>query len=464
MDIDVLIKNGKIVTHSEEFEGAVAIKNDKIEAICSDCSGFNPRLTIDAEGNCIIPGCIDPHVHLGFFSIDFNNDMKSETGAAAAGGITTVMHMLVEKGTSISRVLPERIESIEKYSYTDMAYYAAVLCDLHIEEIEKTMDLGITSFKFLMGQKGKAGEELGVVGADSRVLFLSFEKLAQLGGLAMIHAEHIEMIYAIEPRYKQAENTLETWWKTRPNVCEEIDYRVAASIAEYTHAPLYVVHTSVGRAPEIMKPFRERGNQIYLETCPHYLVLDAYGKNLKEPLLAKIIPPIRGPQDSAGLWRGLQEGTIDCIGTDSCNTMYKDKWQDGNIWNILLDFSSVETMLPLLISEGYHKGRLTMPQIVKYTSYNTAHIHGLAPRKGVLAPGSDADLLIVDLNKKKTITPDIMHSISDYNLYEGWDIIGWPIMTMIRGQVVYENDKLVGSPGYGRFIPSKPRNSHKSKG
>jgi len=452
MECDVLIKNGKIVTHSEEFDGAVAIKDEKIVAVTTDPEGIEAKKTIDAKGNVVMPGNIDPHTHIGLF-MDFETDMKSETGAAAAGGTTTVMHCLLEK-ESIPKIFPGRNEQIEKCSYTDIAFYAAIMSDVHIDEIEKTADLGVTSFKFLMGYKGKAGEEIGILGADSRILFLGFEKLAKIGGLPMIHAEHIEMVYAIEPRYKK-DNTLKTWWDARPNVAEEIDMRVAASIAEFTGSRLYQVHTSVGTAPEIYKEFRERGNTIYAETCPHYLVLDAYGKMLKNPLLAKINPPIRGPEDNEGLWKGLQEGTIDCIGTDSCNSMWKDKWQDGNIWNIYLDFSSVETMLPLMISEGYHKGRLTMPQIVKYTSYNTAHIHGLAPKKGILAPGSDADITIVDLNKKKTITPDIMHSIAEWNVYEGWEITGWPVLTMVRGKVVYEDEKIVGEPGYGRFVPCK---------
>ncbi len=454
MNADVLIKNGRIVTHSEEFDGAVAIKGEKILAVTADPAGIDAKKVIDAKGKVVMPGNIDPHVHIGLF-MDFDTDMKSETGAAAAGGTTTVMHCLLEK-ESIPKVFSGRNESIEKCSYTDIAFYAAVMSDVHIKEMEKTMDLGVCSFKFLMGYKGKAGEEIGILGADSRILFLGFEKLAKLGGQPMIHAEHIEMVYAIEPRYKK-NNTLKTWWDARPNVCEEIDIRLAAAIAEFTGAPLYVVHTSVGTAPDIVKEFRERGNKVYLETCPHYLVLDAYGKKLKEPLLAKINPPIRGPKDNEGLWKGLQNGTVDCVGTDSCNSMYKDKWQNGNIWNIYLDFSSVETMLPLLISEGYHKGRLTMPQIAKYTSYNTAHIHGLAPKKGIMAPGSDADITIVDLNLKKTITPDIMHSIAEYNVYEGWEVTGWPVMTLVRGKVVYEKEKLVGKPGYGRFVPCKPR-------
>lgn len=453
MNADVLIKNGKIVTHSEEFDGAVVIQGEKIAAVTTDPSGIEAKKVIDAKGNVVMPGNIDPHVHIGLF-MDFETDMKSETGAAAAGGTTTVMHCLLEK-ESIPKIFPGRNEQIERCSYTDIAFYAAIMSDVHIDEIEKTMDLGVCSFKFLMGYKGKAGEEIGILGADSRILFLGFEKLAQLGGQPMIHAEHIEMVYAIEPRY-MGENTLKTWWDARPNVAEEIDIRIAASIAEFTGAPLYVVHTSVGTAPQIVEEFRKRGNRVYLETCPHYLVLDAYGKMLKEPLLAKINPPIRGPEDNEGLWKGLQDGTVNCIGTDSCNSMYKDKWKDGNIWNITLDFSSVETMLPLMISEGYHKGRLTMPEIVKYTSYNTAHIHGLAPKKGILAPGSDADITIVDLNKKKTITPDIMHSIAEYNVYEGWDITGWPVMTLVRGNVVYEDEKLVGEPGYGRFVSCKP--------
>lgn len=150
------------------------------------------------------------------------------------------------------------------------------------------------------------------------------------------------------------------------------------------------------------------------------------------------------------------KGEYDCIGTDNANSMFEQKWADGNIWNIMLDFSSIEYMLPLVLSEGVNKGRLSLPEAVGLTFYGAARIHGLYPKKGVLAVGSDADLVIVDLNKKKTVKAGEMHSISDYSLYEGWEITGWPVMTMIRGKVVVDNDKIVAEPGYGQYMPCSP--------
>lgn len=450
---DIIIKNGKVVTHTDVFEADVAIDGDKIAGI-----GYGlgkAKKEIDAKGNYVMPGCIDPHTHIGLF-IDYPKDLKSETGAAAAGGNTSILHCLIG-GAPLVEQYNNCKNPISQYAYCDVGFYGALLTDAHLEEIEKLSELGVNSYKFLMAYKGKAGESIGLKGVniDNGYLYNGFEIIGKIGGLPMIHAEHIEMIYSIEPRYK-GQNSLKTWADARPNIAEEIDLYVGCRIAEELKVPLYQVHSSVGTAPQIVKEFRQRGNKVFLETCPHYFVTDCSGENLKNPLLGKINPPIRSRKDRDMIWQGLQMGEYDCIGTDNANSMFKEKWADGDIWNIMLDYSSIEYMLPLMLSEGVNKGLLTLPEVVRLTSYNTARIHGLAPRKGTMAPGSDADLLIVDLNKKKTVKAEDMHSISDYSLYEGWEITGWPVMTMVRGQVIVDNDKFVVEPGYGEFMPCAP--------
>lgn len=450
---DLIIRNGKVVTHTDVFEADIAVEEGKISGI-----GYGlgkAKQEIDAGGNYLIPGCIDPHTHIGLF-IDYEKDLKSETGAAAAGGTTSILHCLIAIDP-LKDTFNKCKDPISKAAYCDVGFYGALLTDDHLKEIEQLSELGVNSYKFLMAYKGKAGESIGLKGVniDNGYLYDGFEIIKKIGGLPMIHAEHIEMIYSVEPRYKH-ENSLKTWADARPNIAEEIDLYVGCKIAEELKVPLYQVHSSVGIAPRIVKEFRERGNKVFLETCPHYFVTDYSGENLKSPLLGKINPPIRSPKDREMIWQGLMNGEYDCIGTDNANNMFEQKWADGNIWNMMLDYSSIEYMLPLMLSEGVNKGRLSLPEVVKLTSYNTARVHGLYPKKGVMAVGSDADIVIVDLNKKKTVRAGEMHSISDYSLYEGWEITGWPAATIIRGNIVVQDDKFVVEPGYGQYLPCSP--------
>ena len=450
---DKIIRNGHIVTHSDVFEADLAIEDGKIAAIGQNLG--EAKETIDAEGKFVMPGCIDPHVHMGIF-LDYEGDVKSETAAAAAGGTTTIIQYLIGK-ESQEEVYNTMKAPISKLASCDVAFHGVLLFDSHLDEIEKMAGLGVHSNKFLMAYKGKAGEQIGLKGVniDSGFLYKAFEKMKAIGGIPMIHAEHIELVFAVEEKFKD-QNTLKTWADARPNAAEEIDLYIGCRLAEEVGCPIYQVHSSIGNAADIASEFRRRGNKVYLETCPHYLVANYYGENFESPLLGKINPPIRSPQDQENIWKGVINGEYDTIGTDSANNMYKEKWADGNIWNIQLDYSSVEYLLPLLLSEGVNKGRLSLTDVVRMTSYNTSKTFGLYPRKGVMAVGADADLVIVDLEKKKTVKASERHSISDYSLYEGWEIKGLPVRTIIRGQNVVENEKLVAEPGCGQFVPTEP--------
>lgn len=452
---DTTIRNGKVVTKDDIFEADIAIEGGKIAAIGSGLG--KAKEEVDAKGLYVMPGCIDPHTHIGIF-VDKEKDLKSETGAAVYAGTTTVMHCLVGAGPLTDQYNDYK-HLIETVGHTDMAFYGALLTDDQLNEIEKLSAKGVTSWKFLMGYKGKAAESIGLEGVnfDDGYAYDGFEIIRKTGGLPMIHAEHIEMIYSIEKKYLK-ENTLKAWADARPNVAEEIDLRIYCSIAEEVGVPLYQVHSSVGTCPAIVQEFRDRGNKIFLETCPHYFVTDYYGKNLNvSPLLGKINPPIRSPKDREMIEQGLLKGGVyDCIGTDSASSMYKDKWADGSIWNIVLDFSSIGYMFPLVLSELVNKKGLPLTEAVRLTSYNAARIHGLYPKKGVLNVGSDADIIIVDLNKTRKVKAENMPSISDYSLYEGWEITGWPVRTFVRGTTVFKDDKIVGKPGFGEYVPCQP--------
>ncbi len=445
---DIVIRNGKVVTHTDVFEADVAIEGEQIAAIGKGIG--KGKKEIDASGKYVMPGAIDPHTHIGVF-VDFEKDCKSDTAAAAAGGTTSILHCLFSKAPILETYKTIRA-GFEKFSTCDFGFYAALLYDGDLDAIDQLSASGVNSYKFLLGYKGKAAESIGLVGVniDNGYLYRGFDNIRKNGGVPMIHAENAELISTVEKKFKK-ENKLRTWADARPNAAEEIDLYVSCRIAEEVGSTLYQVHSSVGTAAQIAKEFRERGNKVFLETCPHYFLIDYDGKNLKQPLLGKINPPIRSPKDREMVLNGVIRGDYDLIGTDTCGSLYKEKWMDGNIWNMQLDWSSIEYMFPLVLSELVNKGRITLPDAVRLTSYNCARIHGLYPKKGVMAVGSDADINIVDLNKTKKVKASEMHSWADYSIYEGWEIKGWPVLTMIRGRVVVEDGKVLGKPGDGKF-------------
>jgi len=456
---DIVIKNGKVVTHTDVFEADVAIEGEKIAAIGANLG--SAKKEIDAKGNYVMPGVIDPHTHIGIFVKPYSKDLESETYAALFGGTTTILHCLIGNDPMLKQYEDSKAP-IKTHAYCDVGFYAALLTDDDLQSIEKLSELGVNSYKFLLAYKGKAAESIGLKGVniDNGYLYRGFEIIKKTGGLPMIHAENVETAFAIEYKFKD-QDTLKTYCDARPNILEEMDLYTSCRIAEEIGVPLYQVHSSVGSAPDIVREFRQRGNKVFLETCPTYFILDYYGENLKEPKFGKINPPIRSPQDKERVLKNLIAGEYDCLGTDTANNTREQKTgKTGNIWDIMLDWSDIELMLPLVLSECVNKGHLTLPEVARITSYNTARIHGLYPKKGVMAVGSDADLLIIDLNKKKVLKAadkSVWHSkVADYCLYEGWEVTGWPVMTMIRGKVVVENDQCLIEPGYGEYVACQP--------
>ena len=462
MDFDLAVRNGKIVTHINEFEGTIGVRDGKIAAIMAPDADISAGKVIDAKGLHVMPGCIDTHAHMWTW-MAIEDDMPWTTSACAAGGVTTILCFIVDK-RPLAEMWHDWRDAIDKYSRVDVAFHFDIMTDTHIAEIDKAVELGITSFKFLMGYVGRAGlkgggvDGGGILGADSRICLLGFEKIAEFDGLPMVHAEHVELCYPLEDRFEKEVkgHSLKYLQDVRPKVAEHIDLFVASAIAEMVGSRLYCVHQTTGECTDVVVPFRERGNEIYLETCPHYLVLDDAGTGLKEPLLSKISPPIRSKWDQDRLWKGIMEGKIETIGTDTTANMYRQKIGDGTIGDIMLDWSAMELMLPLMLSQGYNKGRLTLSQIAALTSYNAAQIFDVSD-KGAIEVGKDADMVIVDVNKTKHITPDIIHDNLDWILYEGWDITGWPVTTILRGEVVFDDDKVIAKSGNGKYIPRKPR-------
>ena len=467
---DLIIKNGKVVTHTDVFEAEVAVKDGKIAAVGQNL-GEADRV-IDAEGNYIMPGCIDPHNHVGNF-LPYEADLEGETRGALLGGNTMIMQCALATGPmaklSVMEVIEKMKEPMPRLAYCDMGFYPALMRQQDIDQIPEMAEKGIHSFKFFMdyldSYAATMDMEPGINIISNGFQWAAYQKIKEVGGIAMFHAEDTETAEWIEKAHHNDPNTLKAYSDGRPEMIEEMDVFTSCRLAEEVGIPIYQVHSSAWKSVEIVEMFRKRGNKIFLETTPVYSILDYYGndyrkgdaqRKLNNPLQGKIKPPVRSPHSRDMMRRNVANKCYDTLATDSANSMLKDKMKDGNIWNITLDWSSAGLMLPLALDNFYHEGLLTLPEIVRMTSYNTAKIHGYAPRKGTLEPGADADIIIVDVDKVKVLKAGkTAPSWSDWCLFEDWPVKGWPTTTILRGEVVMENDEVIGKPGYGQFIPSK---------
>jgi len=449
MKADTVIKNCRIVRHDGIVGGGIAVHDGIIVAIGRDDALPDAERVIDAKDGYVIPGCIDPHVHVDWPEWDFAEGTVSTTRAAAAGGITTIINHLAGP-ESLVDILADRKACIEKHAFVDAAFHIAIFSAAQVDEIPKIAGLGVSSFKFFLPYRGTEVVP-PLVGIDDGIVYSGFEKITRLGfpARALVHAENVELFFMLKDRVLREGRGKEIEWDdVRPEVCELEGIQRVVCFAKDTGCPVYIVHISTGEGMEAVKRAKEDGVDIRGETCPQYLTLTA--KDV-DRILGKVNPPIRknGAHRDA-LWNALRRGVLDCIGSDHAPCAKKHK---TDFWDAYVGVAGIQTLLPVLLSEGVGRGRISMQKLVEVTSYNTARTFGLYPKKGALSVGSDADLVLLDMKKKNTVKADSLHHISDFSLFEGWELTGCPVLTMVRGSVVMQDGEVTGKPGWGSFIP-----------
>jgi dihydropyrimidinase len=271
--------------------------------------------------------------------------------------------------------------------------------------------------------------------------------------MAMVHAENMSIIHPLKAKYiEEGRNDLKAWTDARPDIAEEEATRRAIWYAKETGSRLYIVHMTIGRGVEWVKQAKAEGVNVIAETCPHYLVLTKFDDE-KVGALGKVNPPLRDEESQRALWEGLRDGTVTCLGSDHSTVVPRpDKVRDG-IWS---GFPGMGILLPIMLSEGYHKGRISLEQLSAVLCRNNAQTYGLYPRKGVLRIGSDADLTLVDLEQERVVSADYMQSAANWGLYDGWNLKGWPVMTIVRGETVMQDGEIVGSESHGQYVPRYP--------
>ncbi len=456
MAVDTVVRNCKIVSPNGISQEGIAIDNGRIVAIADDAYLPEADKTIDAHGHHVLPGIIDIHVHVGLFH-PLKDEIK-DTAAAAFAGTTTVGNY-VGMGASAQRRsyadgFDQWKEIWEESAFVDAFFHGGVISEEIMLEIpENARRYGIISHKFMMSSKGPEAEQMGNAQTDDGFLWFGFNKITSLGNpaRAMVHAEDIDIIRRMTSSIKDRERQdLEAWDEARPGFCETLDVERAIALARKNSTPLYIVHVSNGASVDVIARAKAEGVDVIAETCPQYLTLT---KSSSLGALGKIAPPLRDEASQERLWQGIREGTIECVGSDHCSTTKDLK---KSMWEGPPGAPGMGTLLPIMLSEGVNKGKITLEKLVEVCCLNNAKISGIYPQKGALQVGSDADLVVLDLDKKSKLTTEQMHyEVADYSPFEGWEIKGRPVLTMLRGHVVVEDGELVAIPGVGRYIPRK---------
>ncbi|MBU1313326.1 MAG: dihydropyrimidinase [Alphaproteobacteria bacterium] len=458
MTLDLAIRGGTIVTATDIYKADIGISGDKI-AVIADRVGAATR-EIDATGLYVMPGGIDSHVHVAQPQgpgITLADDFASATASAAAGGNTCIMPFaLQQRGTSLRQSVEDYRRTAEGECHIDTSFHLIISDPTPAvlgQELPALVKDGYTSFKVFMTY-----DDLVL---NDRQLLEVFEVARSERALVMVHCEGYDTIKFMTERLERAGKT-EPYYHavSRPEVIEREATHRAISHAELIDVPMMVVHVSGREAMEQIRWAQQRGLKVYGETCPQYITLtaeDLKGLNMEG---AKYVcsPPPRDTASQAAIWEGITQGVFQTFSSDHCPFRYdatdgklNEKGRTSFRW-VPNGIPGVETRLPILFSEGVSKGRITPQKFVELSSTNHAKMYGLYPCKGSIGIGFDADIALWDPNRKETIRQDILHHGSDYTPWEGFEVTGWPVMTIARGTVVMDDGEIVGSKGHGQVL------------
>lgn len=453
MDFDLLVRNGQVVDPlGTVFPATIGVRAGRIAALLAPDVPAHGREEIDAAGRPVMPGAIEPHTHLGY-KRPFASDVRTETASAALGGITTVMTFHRQYQSAEPRPyddFPELVATVEREAHVDVGFHFGILAESQLRELERYIEWGVSSFKFYMAYRGADGRNVGMVNeCDDGLMLEGFRTLARYPhAVACVHCENTEVIGRYVARVRASGRAdLAAWNAARPAFAEAENVRRAAYFAELAGCTLYYVHIGARESLDEALAHRARYPRLIVETCSHYLT---HTEDSPVGALAKVNPPVRAAADVAAMWAALKAGTIDTVGTDHCATTLADK--QGDIWKATPGFPGMATSLPVLLSEGVREHGLSLPDVARVTAYNVARTFNLYPRKGRIEVGADADLVIVDPDREREVRAADLGSASDFSLYDGRTLRGWPTVTIVRGQVVARDHTLVAKPGTGRFV------------
>jgi dihydropyrimidinase len=452
--MSVLIKNGHIFTAVDNYVADILVDDGKIRTIGTDLSAEDAK-TIDATGKYVIPGGIDPHTHLDFpfGGTVSSDDFSTGTIAAAVGGTTSIVDFVVQqRGQALTEALEIWHQKAGGQAAVDYGFHMIIqdLPDTRLPEMDEMVRQGVTSFKMFMAYRG-------AVMVDDDTIFKAMARAADNGALICLHAEHGHMIDVLVQQALAQGNTAPRFHaSTRPPITEAEATHRAIRMAEVAGAPVYFVHLSCVEALQEVQAARARQNYVYAETCPHYLTLDnsMYDQEGFEGAKYVLTPPLRDKWHQEELWKGLRRNDLQVVSTDHCAFRFSDQKTLG-----VNDFSKIpnggpgiENRLSLIYTNGVVSGLMDMNRLVEVFATTPAKLFGLFPRKGTIAVGSDADIVVFDPDAETVISAQTHHMNIDYNLYEGMAVKGVPEVVIANGRVLVEDGEYTGISAGGRFL------------
>lgn len=456
---DLVIKNVNIVTERDTFLGAVATKGGKIAGLFNGIEVPEAGVTIDGDRHYLLPGGVDPHVHIRYPGGAHRETFLTGTQAAAAGGVTTIIeHPISEPPQYTVEILMNRVNLLKEQAIVDVAFLGAAGGE-KIEHIQSLGRTGIVGYKTFLhaAPEGREKEFEGLTSKNNFELMEVLKEIAKTKLLAAAHGEDNDLVSNLIAKLRKDGKTYPiAHCESRPPIVEVLAIQRLITLANETGARLYLVHISTPEAVQIAKEARERGQEVYIETCPHYLyftedALTKYGA------YAKCNPALRDERRVKQLWKFIEDGTIDTIGSDHAPYTVEEKERgQGDIFVAPSGMPSIEVRLPLTLT-AVKRGRISMNRAVQLLSTNPARIFGLHPRKGNLCPGADADMVLVDLNEEYTINTTNMFTKSKdtAKIFEGLRVCGKVKKTFLRGELIFDDGKIIGKPGLGQWVRLK---------
>jgi dihydropyrimidinase len=448
---DLRLAGGRVLLPGSQLrEVDVLVRDGVIAGLCEPGARADAAEEVPVRGLTVLPGVIDAHVHLGqdITVPKAPEDARAETQAAAAGGVCTLIAYLMTP-RPYDEVFGDAVSVMEANGVIDFGFHFCIVTRDQLAALPRYVDeLGVSSFKFFMNFRGDEGSYLGLPGNDDGFLYDLMCAAANAGAMVDPHGENIEIVWHLRAQPPpEGLSPLELWNHVRPDFVEAEAQQRAAFLASVAGASMYAVHVTNEQALDVLERQRERYPHVFLETCPHYLTHDVASE--LGPV-AKVNPPLRTEADRQALWRAVADGRIDVIGSDHVPRHRSAK--TGDIWRASAGFPGLETLLPVLISEGFHRRGIPLPRIVDLVTRVPARTFGLWPRKGAIAIGADADFAIVDLDGRQTVRAESQSSGAGYTIYEGWELTGAVEHTLVRGRFVMRDRELQGEGG-GRYQP-----------
>ena len=455
MNWDHVIRNGTIVETSGLYGADIYIKNEKIAAISHENLGGFVKKETDAKGCYVLPGLIDTHIHSRDPGATHKEDFYHSTQAAAAGGITTVFEM-PNSNPPVNNTdnFFKQVENLQQKAHVDFALWGICLGHINLQDIRALNDAGVIGFKFFWGYavhsqtyqliyNYRSGMQDVIPPFKDGEVFDIFKEVARTGKLLAIHAENNDLIQSFTQKIERSGRTdYDSLLEARPNLVEETTIQTAIAFSKTTGARLHILHITTGEGVDLVKKAQEDGYAVTAETCPHYLFIsnEDYEKIGSQ---MKVYPPVKYQRDQDRLWQGIKERTVSLVCSD--HAPHTEDEKDGDLWSIPAGMCGVETLAPLMI-DAVSKGTITIQDLVELLSENPAKLFGVYPQKGSLQIGTDADITIIDLNKKHKIAKENLHSKSKVTAFDGFEVTGFPVATIVRGQTVMENGVILGKP------------------